>query len=100
MPCFVRSPRQQSLHDDLFFSKSEAHSQCSGISLFLIITKTSRTLHNTFTVPLKSDNFSDFIEKKILWQRHFPCKISIFDSIEDKEEHPMKYWLNRQEINQ
>lgn len=85
----------------LFFSKSEAHSQCSSISLFLIITKTSRTLHNTFTMPLKSDNFSDFIEKKkSLVQRHFPCKISIFDSIEDKEEHPMKFWLNRQEINQ
>lgn len=83
MPCFVRTPRQQSLHDDniFFFSKSEVHSQCSSISLFLIITKNIRMIHNTFTVSLKSDNFSDFIEKKkkkILLERHFPCKISIF----------------------
>lgn len=100
MLCKIPKTTKLTRRSSLFFSKSEAHSQCSGISLFLIITKTSRTLHNTFTMPLKSDNFSDFIEKKILWQRHFPCKISIFDSIEDKEEHPMKYWLNRQEINQ
>lgn len=69
--------------------------------MFLIITKnTSRTFHNTFTLSLKLDNFSDFIEKKFLCKDTFPVKYQYFDRVEDKEEHPMKYWLNRQKINQ
>lgn len=59
-------------------------------------------IHNTFTVSLKSDNFSDFIEKKkrFFWKDTSPVKYQYFDSTGDKEEHPMKYWLNRQKINQ
>lgn len=62
--CKIPKTTKLTRWSSLFLSKSETRSQCSRISFFLIITKTSRTLHNTFTVPLKSDNFSDFIEKK------------------------------------
>lgn len=72
--------RQQSLHDDNIFSfiKNEVHSQFSSISLFLIITKNIQNIQQHIHSVFEVIHFSDFIEKKILLQRYFPYKISIF----------------------
>lgn len=72
--------RQQSLHDDNIFSfiKNEVHSQFSSISLFLIITKNIQNIQQRIRSVFEVIQFSNFIEKKILLQRYFPYKISIF----------------------